>query len=133
MKTNRLLLKILPVLTILFISCQNKQHETMNKENSQTLVVLVKYRTQPLKSEEAVAGLTKLIEAVKKEPHFVKITLHLDLKDPSNILLYEAWSDESYYNGDHMKTAHLQSFMEESKAFLAGPPEISEWKIEKEF
>ena len=120
-------------MTIFFISCQNKQQETMSKENSQNLFVLVKYKTQPLKSEEAIAGLTKLIEEVKKEPNFVNITLHVDPKDDSNILLYEEWSDETYYNGDHMKTLHLQSFMEDSRAFLAGPPEISQWRIEKEF
>jgi quinol monooxygenase YgiN len=105
----------------------------MRKENIRNLIVLVKYKTQPSKSKEAFAGLTKLIEVVKKEPNFVTIKLHTDPKNDSNILLYEVWSDESYYNGNHMKTKHLRSFMEESTAFLAGPPEISQWKIEKEF
>jgi quinol monooxygenase YgiN len=126
-------LKILSVLLILLTSCQNRQQEILNKENSQNLIVLVKYKTQPSKGKEAIAGLTKLIEAVKKEPNFVNITMHTDPKDDSNILLYEQWSDETYYNGDHMTTTHLQSFMEDSRAYLAGPPEISQWKIEKEF
>lgn len=121
------------ILTILLVSCQNKQQEARDKENNQNLIVLVKYKTQPSKSEEAIAGLTKLIDAVKNEPNFVKITLHVDPKDDSNVLLYEEWSDETYYFGDHMKTVHLQSFMEDSRAFLAGPPEISQWKIKKEF
>ena len=105
----------------------------MSKENRQNLIVLVKYKTLPSKSKEAIAGLTKLIEAVKNEPNFENIILHIDPNDDSNILLYEEWSDEPYYNGDHMKTSHLQSFMQESRAYLAGPPEISQWKIEKEF
>jgi quinol monooxygenase YgiN len=133
MKTNRLLLKILPLVTIFLISCQNKQPEIMSKKNDQNLIVLVKYKIQPSKSEVAIAGLTKLIEEVKNEPNFVNIKLHIDLKDDSTILLYEAWSDANYYNDDHMKTIHLQSFMNDSRAFLAGPPEISQWKIEKEF
>lgn len=133
MKTNRLLLKILPLVTIFLISCQNKRPKIMSKENDQNLIVLVKYKIQPLKSEEAIAGLTKLIEEVKKDPNFVNIKLHIDLNDNSNILLYEEWSHATYYNGDHMKTRHLQSFMKDSRAFLAGPPEISQWKIEKEF
>ena len=125
---------IATILAIFLISCQNKLQETMsNEKNNQNLIVLVKYKVQPLKSEEAVAGLTTLIEEVKKEPNFVSITLHLDPKDDTNILLYEEWSDETYYNGDHMRTTHLQSFIEDSRAFLAGPPEISQWKIEKEF
>ena len=131
MKTTKLPLTILSILVILLISCQNNQPKVMTKENNQNLIVLVKYKTQPSKSKEAIAGLTKLIDEVKNEPSYVKITIHIDTKDDSNILLYEEWSDENYYNGDHMKTMHLQSFMEDSRAFLAGPPEISQWKIEQ--
>lgn len=133
MKTTKFFLIFLPVLAFLFTSCQNKNQETINKDSSKNLIVLVKYKSQPSKNKEAVAGLTKLIEAVKNEPNFVNITLHVDPKDDSNILLYEEWSNEAYYNGDHMKTAHLQKFMEDSRAYLVGPPEISQWKVEKEF
>lgn len=105
----------------------------MIQEESQNLIVLVKYKTLPSKSEDAIAGLTRLIEAVKEEPNFVNITLLLDPKDETTILLYEEWSDEAYYNGDHMNTKHLQGFMTDSRAYLAGPPEISQWKIKKQF
>ena len=133
MKINKYFLIILPFLAVLLVSCRNTNQETINKDNSKNLIVFVKYKSQPSKSKEAVEGLTKLIEAVKTEPNFVNITIHLDPKDDSNILLYEEWSNESYYNGAHMKTEHLQKFMEDSRAFLAGPPEISQWKIEKVF
>lgn len=133
MKLTRLLLPMLSVMTVFLISCQNKEEGTMPGENNQNLIVLVKYKTLPLKSEEAIAGLTNLIEAVKNEPGFVNITLHIDPKDDSKILLYEEWSNESYYNGDHMTTKHLQTFMEDSRAYLAGPPDISQWKIKKDF
>mgnify|MGYP000051508570 CR=1 FL=1 len=133
MKTTKLPLTIFSILMIFLFSCQNEQQEPMNKEIKHNLIVLVKYKTQPSKSKEAIASLTKLLDEVKKEPSYIKITVHVDPKDNSNILLYEKWSDENYYNGDHMKTVHLQSFMQDSRAFLAGPPEISQWKIEKEF
>ena len=133
MKSNKRLLQIMPLLTILLFACQSNKHEYMNKENNHNLIVLVKYKTQTSKSEEAIASLTKLIEAVKSEPNFIKITMHSDLKDQTNILLYEEWSDEAYCNGDHMKTAYIQQFMEDSRAFLAGTPEITQWKIEKSF
>ncbi len=68
MKLTRLLLPILPVMAVLLLSCQNKQQGTLIKENSQNLYVLVKYKTQPTKGEDAIAGLTRLIEAVKDEP-----------------------------------------------------------------
>jgi len=131
MKTNTRKLTILSIFVTLLISCQNNQQEAMDKQNNQNLIVLVKYKTQPSKSKEAITGLTKLIDEVKKEPGYVKIIIHVDPKDDSNILLYEEWSQENYYNGDHMKTMHLQSFMEDSRAFLAGPPEISQWRIEQ--
>lgn len=120
-------------MAFLLVSCRNTNQETINKDNSKNLIVIVKYKSQPSKIKEAVEGLTKLIEAVKSEPNFVNITLHVDPKDETNILLYEEWSNEAYYNGEHMKTVHLQKFMEESRAFLAGPPEISQWKIGKVF
>ncbi|QQX75918.1 MULTISPECIES: putative quinol monooxygenase [Aequorivita] len=106
----------------------------MKAENNQkNLIVLVEYNIQPTKSNDAIAGLTELIENVTKEPHFVSIKLHTDLKDTSKILLYEVWSDDNYYNTAHMQTKHLQKFIEDSRVFLAGPPTISQWKIEKEF
>lgn len=124
MKTIKLSLTVLSIMVILIISCQQLHQETMNKEPNQNLIVLVKYKTLPSKSNEAIASLTKLIHEVKNETGFVRITMHVDPKDDSNILLYEEWSDENYHNGDHMKTMHLQNFIDESKAFLAGPPEI---------
>lgn len=106
-----------------FTSCESKNDPANN------LIVIVKYKTQPNKSVDAVTGLKKLIEEVKKENHFVTIRLHVDQKDNSNILLYEEWNDELYYKNQHMKTDHLKEFIVESQAFLAGPPEITFWKV----
>ena len=105
----------------------------MTKETSHNLIVLVKYKAQPSKSKEAIERITKLISEVMKEPNFVRITLHVDPKDESNILLYEEWTDETYYNGDHLKTSHLKSFKEDSRDFMAGPPEITQWRMEQVF
>jgi len=107
----------------IFVGCKDKS------EKPENLVVLVKYKTLSNKSVDAVTSLKKLIEEVKKEDHFIKLKLHIDQTDNSNILLYEEWDDELYYKNQHMKTEHLQNFILESQAFLAGPPEISYWKI----
>ncbi|MBL7923077.1 MAG: antibiotic biosynthesis monooxygenase [Bacteroidia bacterium] len=105
----------------------------MNSVNTSALVVLVRYKAQAGKGEESILALSRLIEKVRQEPHFISIILHRDPADPSNILLYETWSDENYYKGDHMKTTHLLAFMQEARGLLAGPPEISMWKVEQEF
>jgi len=109
--------------SLLLTSCDDA------KDNPANLVVVVKYKALPNKSVDAVTGLRKLIERVEKEDHFVSLKLHIDQKDNSNILLYEVWDDELYYRNQHMKTEHLQEFIVESQAFLAGPPEISYWKV----
>ena len=99
-------------------------------QDDKSLIVLVKYKVQPGKDGLAISGLKSLIDKVKAEPNYVKIILHSDPADSTNILLYEQWSDADYYKGDHMKTAHLQQFMNDSRMFLTGPPEITFWKID---
>ncbi|MBF6640110.1 antibiotic biosynthesis monooxygenase [Flavobacterium sp. J49] len=133
MKTKkRLFVKSIVILTaFFFVSWGLKSKPEI--DHSKNIVVLVKYKTQPSKADETVLALTNLIENVKKEPHFVNIKLHVDPKDSTNILLYEEWDDELYYNSKHMQTSHLQKFIGDSRNFLTGPPEISFWKVEKEF
>lgn len=103
----------------------------LNAQDEKNLIVLVKYKTQPAKEIQALTELNALVDQVKKEPNYVKILVHVDPTDRTNVLLYEEWSDEAYYKGDHMKTPHLQKFINGSKEFLAGPPEISFWRIQK--
>lgn len=130
MKIKQTLLNVILLFLFCIVSCAEKSEPIASENN---LIVLVEYNIQPTKSNDAIAGLTELIENVSNEPHFVSIKLHTDLENISKILLYEVWNDETYYNTTHMKTEHLQKFMVESRAFLAGPPNISQWKIEKEF
>ena len=91
----------------------------------------MKYKAQYGKHDEALASLNSLILEVKKEPNFVNIKMFVDPSDQTNILLYEQWADEAYYNGDHMNTPHLQKFMNDALEFLAGPPDISSWKLNR--
>ena len=120
------------LLSLTFLGWNIIHNNAKNKDNK-NIVVLVKYKTQPSKEKDAINSLTELINKVKKEPHFVKIKLHVDSKDKTNILLYEEWDDETYYNSSHMITDHLQKFIGDSRNFLMGPPEISFWNVEKEF
>lgn len=134
MKTTQKLLVIFStlLLCLAFLAWFSPKNSGNAIDNNNT-IVLVKYKSQSSKENETVSALNELITHVQKEPHFVNIKLHVDPKDPSNILLYEEWNDESYFNTKHMATQHLQKFIEDSKNFLAGPPEISFWKIEKEY
>lgn len=119
-------------LIVLFISCtvENTGTDTDAKDN---IFVLVNYKSQPGKHKEALAALNSLILDVKNEPNFVNIKLFADPSDETNILLYEQWSDEEYYKGEHMNTPHLQKFMGDAREFLAGPPNISFWKLNNDY
>lgn len=57
----------------------------------------------------------------------------VDPADMTNILLYEEWDSEAYYKGDHMGTPHLQKFMIDARGFIAGPPDISFWKLQNNY
>jgi quinol monooxygenase YgiN len=96
------------------------------------LTVLVRYKALPGGEETALRELKVLIAKVSGEPHYIDIALHVDPADRSNILLIERWSDAGYYTGAHMQTPHLQEFIKASRAFLAGPPDISFWNREPE-
>jgi quinol monooxygenase YgiN len=116
------------LLTVLISSFAQQKSESVNNENNH-ITVLVKYKSQPDKHNDALSELNALILEVKKEPHFVNIKLLVDATDKTNILLYEEWSDEDYYKGEHMNTAHLKKFIGDSRNFLVGPPEITFWKL----
>ena len=120
------------MLTLLTSAYAQQKSESVNNENN-NLTVLVKYKSQPEKQAEVLTALNALILEVKKEPHFVNIKMFVDQEDKTNILLYEEWSDEVYYKGDHMNTTHLQKFIGDSRNFLAGPPEISFWMLNSNY
>ncbi len=116
-------------LTILIISAFS--FKSFSQDNH--CIVLVKYKTLSEKSSEAISSLNSLIKLVKGEEHFVKIIMHVDPDDSTNILLYEQWDDENYYKNEHMNTTYIQKFIMDSGGFLAGPPEITFWKLEETF
>jgi len=120
------------VLTVLISVYAQQKSESDNKENT-NLTVLVKYKSQPEKQDEALSALNALILEVKKEPHFVNIKMLVDPADKTNILLYEEWSDEAYYKGDHLNSPHLKKFMNDARNFLTGPPDISFWKLNSNY
>ena len=120
------------MLTLLTSAYAQQKSESVNNENN-NLTVLVKYKSQPEKQAEVLTALNALILEVKKEPHFVNIKMLVDPADKTNILLYEEWSDEEYYKGDHMNTSHLKKFIGDSRNFLAGPPEISFWMLNSNY
>ncbi|WP_349352822.1 MULTISPECIES: putative quinol monooxygenase [unclassified Flagellimonas] len=128
MKTPKHIASVATLLIVtVFLIGWGVEQDTVTTEP--TTIVVLKFKAQPNKSDQAISALNKLFEKVKEEPNFVSIKLHIDPVDHTNIMLYEEWEDQSYYNNEHMNTAHLQSFMANSVNFLTGPPEISFWEV----
>lgn len=125
--------KLVPVLLlaviVLVVTAWHNGAEDSAEPAEENAIVLIKFKALPDKGALAVTELKKLFEQVKKEPNFVRITMHVDPNDPTNILLYEQWESLVYYQGDHMKTPHLTAFVVSSEGFLAGPPDISFWEV----
>lgn len=116
---------------LVIVGCNESEKTT--EAHEQNHIVLLKFKAQPDKGSLAVSELTRLIDKVKEEPHFISIKLHVDPQDDTNILLYETWQDLSYYQNEHMNTDHLKDFMANSSNFLIGPPEVTFWETKKVF
>jgi len=129
MKVLKPLVLLVALLATFLLTGWHKAEKESNAALKQHVIVMLKFKAQPDKGTVAISALKALLNEVKEEPHFISIKLHVDPNDPTNILLYEEWEDASYYNGAHMNTRHLLGFMNDSRNFLTGPPEISFWEV----
>lgn len=94
------------------------------------VTVVITYQAQVGQDTVALRELTTLIATVvANEPACMGIRLHQDADDDTRFLLYERWTDRDAYTGPHMRTPHLQAFIEKAPAFLAGPPDITFWEV----
>lgn len=91
--------------------------------------VVVRYRVQPGKLEQAKGEVRALIAQVLPEEGCRGITLLEGVSAPNELLLDELWSDAETYLGPHSETPYLQSYKARAGEFLAGPPEITLWRV----
>lgn len=95
---------------------------------AQPTAVTVVYRAQPGQQERTRRELAALIALAAAERGCLGIRLHEDADDGTRFLLYERWADRDSYFGEHMRTPHLQAFIQRAGEFLAGPPELTAWQ-----
>jgi quinol monooxygenase YgiN len=88
--------------------------------------VLIRSRLLPDCIDQVKQGLLALARQVRQiEPACLSIELAQDLDDPTAITMIEKWSSREAYEGPHMQSSHMQSFIEQSGKYFAGPPDIS--------
>lgn len=90
------------------------------------VTVLIRTKLLPDSIEQGKRDLLDLAQEVRKvEPDCLAIELAQDMDDPTNITMIEKWSSRDAYEGEHMQSSHMKSFIEQSSKYFAGPPGIS--------
>ena len=91
-----------------------------------TVTVLIRTQLLPDSIEQGKQALLALAREVRKaEPDCLAIELAQDMDDPTRITMIERWSSRDAYEGPHMQSSHMQSFIEHSSEHFTGPPDIS--------
>jgi quinol monooxygenase YgiN len=96
---------------------------------SHAVTVVVRYQALADQAERTERELTELVTTVVAEPGCLDIEIHRDPDDATRLQLLERWADSRIYFGVHMQTPHLRAFMQRAREFLAGPPDISVWRV----
>jgi len=126
-------------LPLLFLACQSPgtptppEHEAVPPAEvavaqEPALIVTLRFQCQPGMGDTFLAAAKEMLKEVRKEPHFIGITIQRDQADADRIQFHERWADRDYYLGLHDATPHLGAFKEAAMPLLAGPPEIVLWE-----
>ena len=92
------------------------------------VTVLIRTRLLPDSIEQGKQALIDLAKEVRNaEPDCLAIELAQAMDEPADITMIEKWSSREAYEGPHMQSPHMKSFIEQSSRYFAGPPDISFW------
>lgn len=90
------------------------------------VTVLIELRLLPDFIEQGKRDLMNFARAVRRfEPECSAIEIAQDLDDPTRITMIEKWSDRKTYEGPHLQTRHMKSFIEQSSRYFDGSAQIS--------
>jgi quinol monooxygenase YgiN len=90
------------------------------------VTILIRMQLLPDSVEQGKQAVLTLARTVRKaEPDCLAIELAHDMDDPTKITMIEKWSGRDAYEGPHMQSPHMRSFVEQSSKYFAGPPDIS--------
>lgn len=90
------------------------------------ITVLTQLRLHPDFVEQGKRDLLEFARDVRRyEPDCSAMEVAQDLDDPTLITLIEKWTDRSAYEGPHLQTQHMKSFVERAGRYFDGPAKIS--------
>ena len=83
------------------------------------VTVLVQLRLLPDCVEQGKSDLLSFARTVRKsEPECRAIEIAQDLDDPTRITMIEKWSSRDAYEGPHLQTPHMRSFVDRSGKYF---------------
>lgn len=95
----------------------------------QPVTVVITCAIKPDQLATARRELEAVIKTVmENEPACHGIRVHDDPKNPQRLLIIEDWDSEEIFNGPHMQTPHMQSFLKKAEGFLDGAAEFGFWR-----
>lgn len=90
------------------------------------VTVIVHLRLLPECIAQGRRDLLDFARTVKRrEPECSAIEIVQDVDDPTRITMIEKWSDRETYEGPHLQTQHMKSFVDQSSQYFDGPASIS--------
>lgn len=90
------------------------------------VTVLATLRLFPEYVDQGMRDLLAFARSVRKhEPACTDIEIVQDIDDPTQVTMIERWSDRSTYEGAHLETEHMKSFIEQSSRYFDGAASIS--------
>ena len=99
------------------------------QDNSEVVTVVITCSIKQGMMETALRELEAVIKIVMaKETACHGIYVHVESKKAQRLLIIEHWESEEVFNGPHMQTDHMQTFLKASGEFLDGVAEFSFWK-----
>jgi quinol monooxygenase YgiN len=97
--------------------------------DTRPVTVVITCAIRPEKLETAKRELEAVIKTVMaNEPACHGIRVHEDPKSPQRLMIIEIWDSEEIFNGPHMQTPHMQSFLRKAEGFLDGAAEFRFWR-----
>lgn len=93
--------------------------------------VFAKIKAKPGKEDAVKQALLALIQPTRLEAGCINYDLHQSNTDKADFRFYENWESEEAFD-QHLKTPHIQSFLEKADDLLSEPVEITlSTRIEK--
>ncbi len=84
---------------------------------------LVRLKVAEGQREQLVAALDPVRELCASEPGTEQWTIHFESDNPNEVFIYECYRDQAAADA-HDESPVLKAALQNSGAFLAGPPEI---------